>query len=165
MDVNHTSPAAILRNLFIQLLVLHNADWLGHFSDLVQSRERRESPPTEPSHLVDLIARASKLHGQVTVVIDALDECGYRVDILKLLPRLYKKHGIAVFVTSRKEQDIYEAFSTFPFISLQDHRSNITTDIRTHVCRELQQHPKLFKLPIQLKEEILKTLLEGSDGM
>ena len=165
MEVKSTSPVAILRSLFIQILLLSGTDWLEDFSDLVKRKEQREGPPAGFSHLTDLIARASVYHNQVLIIIDALDECRDKEGFLKLLPELHQRHGIAVFVTSRKEQDIQDAFSMLPFISLQDCRSNITTDMQTHVSSELQNRTKLSRLPIHLREEILDTLLKKSEGM
>ena len=166
-DTQSTYPATILRNLFIQLLVSSTVEWIGDFEDLVLRKELRQSPPSGLSDLATLIVRASRGHQQVIIAVDALDEClsKDRSDLLECLRDLSEKDGISVFVTSRREQDIWEIFHDLPFISLTEQEESIKGDIQTYIATQLRKDKNLAKFPDKVKDEISETLLKKADGM
>ena len=112
-------------------LNLANATSGEIFSQLVAGPLRRLTAPD-----------AKIVHNRLPViVIDALDECGglegsswkVREEILRCFadwPKLGT--GVKLIVTSRAEQDIKQAFSSFPHKSLEISTGTSVTDVSTH---------------------------------
>ena len=164
-DSRSTSPPTVLRSLLIQLLS-STVDWLGDFGDLVARSKRKEGPPTKLSELVELIKRASKRCSSVFAVIDALDECkpSDREGLLNSLRNLTEQSNISLFLTSRKEHDIFQVFHSIPAISLGDQKGR-NIDITNFVFNQLQDRRRLSRYPAEVKKEILRVLVEKADGM
>ena len=162
-DTASTSPATILRNIFVQLLPV-NRDWTKDFSDLVSRKDKRESPPTRLEDICEMVRRAAKYHDRIVVAVDALDECNEnRSDFVKLLLGL--DMGISLFVTSRKEHDIAKVFLNKPYVSLDDEKSRIEADMKAYIDNELQKNPEVSELLDDQKAEVTDTLVEKADGM
>jgi hypothetical protein len=111
---------------------------------------------------------------EVFVVIDALDECpkherprvlGFIIGIVDSLPRA------KVFITSRREQDIVEAFAQLSTPAIQIEAKHVATDISNYVeseterLREGYNGKKLYVKNAALGLKIVKTLTEKSEGM
>jgi hypothetical protein len=106
----------------------------------------------------------------VFLVIDALDECdpAVREDLLPLLISL--GHNSRLLLTSRKEDDIWNALKNFPSIAITD--QDVKNDIHQYVSRKVRlvgvgdssaRHVEV-RDP-DLLEEVKKTLIDGADGM
>ena len=164
-DTSSTSPTTILRNIFTQLLP-SNGNWIKDFPDLVGRKDKRESPLTGLASLCEMIQRASKYHRQVTLAIDALDECNEdREDLFKSLRGLTAKNGLSIFTTSRKEQDILDAFVNLPTISLNNVRDHVEVDMEAYISEELRKRSRLARLSDDLKVKITAVLIDKADGM
>jgi hypothetical protein len=111
---------------------------------------------------------------KVFVVIDGLDECqtersATRIEILEFIMSLTKKNFMWAFVTSRRDEDIKDAFERCSAIQIDSALSN--TDIKTYLRDEINARiegrpkPKLLLKEIGLKDHILKVLSSRSDGM
>ena len=165
MDAGSTSPSNVLRNLFAQLLPV-NCDLTKDFSDMLSRRDSLQPPPAGLQELCELVRRASKYHRWVLVAIDAIDECHEnRQDLFGSLRGLSEAPGISVFLTSRKEHDVVEAFLNKPYISLSDVRERIETDMKAYINDEVQRRPRLARLGDDLKAKMVITLIEKADGM
>ena len=112
-----------------------------------------------------------KAFDKVFLVIDALDECkeSYREDILSFFSDILQAHAcIKIFVTSRKEEDIENAFSSqqTPVIPIEarEVRKDIEVFVRGRV-QEFVQTKKLYISTAELKEEVISTLINGAEGM
>ena len=116
--------------------------------------------------LADVFIRLAKCHEDVTVVIDALDECQDRRNILTLLRQL--PSSIHLFVTSRDEVDIRRSFQSYPKLWEQEIRpDDVTSDIRNYIVRSLDDH--LLQYPNfadrSLIHTVIKTLVKKANGM
>ena len=122
--------AVIIEKLKCRTLNLANATSTQIFNELVAEPLKRlaSTGVTVPKGRLPVI------------VIDALDECGgsggsswkAREDILKCFAEWTKLGpGVKLIVTSRVEQDIYQAFSKFPHMSLEIHTGTSTTQTST----------------------------------
>jgi hypothetical protein len=104
---------------------------------------------------------------QTFVVIDALDECIDRADLLKeLLCIIHKRPKLRLFLTSRKEFDINQSLSLLPQLSLLP--SDVSPDVSKYVERQLNELVRSRKLKLRdpkLHDEIRDTLLSKADGM
>ena len=116
--------------------------------------------------LTDLIIRLTKWYEDVTVVIDALDECEDRRNILTLLGQL--PSSVRLFVTSRNEVDIRSSFQSYPKLWEQGiGPDDVASDIRNYIVRRLDDH--LLQFPNSwdrsLTHTIIETLVEKANGM
>jgi hypothetical protein len=119
IELKTRHPKYFLRSLLAQLFVNQPTLIQDHFGDLVQRMIGNHEPPSDSSELVGLIVDASSHFNSVTLVIDALDECISREDLLPLFERLSATGNIRIFVTSRKERDIRDTFKGQPEIALE----------------------------------------------
>ncbi len=123
-------------------------------------------------------------YSQVFIVIDALDECQalshgdanelpgyrrrYREETFEFMDRLFSRPSLCakLLVTSRREEDIQDAFERYPVIQVNATQVNadIETYLRDEIDRRLQK--KILKLrDTGLKAEILEKLVIGAQGM
>lgn len=130
------------------------------------SHSRGKTRPTLQD-LEGLIRRMIDVSASVYLVIDALDECEDRKDLLESLRdlRSWKQGNLHTLVTSRRETDIEACLSIIATdnISLED--SVIQEDILSFVRHELQHDAKLSRWPESVRDEIQLVLLEGANGM
>lgn len=119
-----------------------------------------------PEELCDLIRKVSK-HFQTTMIVaDGLDEItNNRADVTRLLRSLNTESGkIKTLFASRPEIDIgyeLEDFAQVPIAAM-------SSDLRLYVASEIEKRTRERKLRIRdpsLKDHILKTLVDGADGM
>jgi hypothetical protein len=111
------------------------------------------------------------LYPRTTLVLDALDECdlGSRHKLVKAIKRLLSKseRPLKVFISSRPDRDIRQQFlsepNSEPNIEIQARHNE--KDIRKFVDEEIIKHEAWRDMSPSLQEEIVKTLLDGSQGM
>lgn len=108
---------------------------------------------------------------EVFLVLDALDEYApkKREALLEFLIRLTTKLShVKIFVTSRREQDIKQAFLSEGVPTIQIKAENVNEDIHKFVNSKVDsliQNGKLkFRDPV-LKTKIVDTLTHRCDGM
>lgn len=131
--------------------------------------ERHENGQRQPPQdtVQELLCKTLGTIGSTYIVLDALDECTERDDLLDFLKSLVqlKLAGLRILATSRREWDIEE-----PLRSVSDYNINIQSaivdeDIRTYIEARLVTDPKLKKWPANVHIEILEQLMEKADGM
>ncbi len=106
--------------------------------------------------------------GDILLVIDALDECTQREELLDLIKEIcsWRLPNVKILTTSRSEQDIEDILRNLSTcISVKS--AQIDADIRLYVDKRLNSDPKLRKWSnnADLTEEIRMTLVNGADGM
>ncbi|KAI9871309.1 MAG: hypothetical protein M1830_003043, partial [Pleopsidium flavum] len=119
------------------------------------------------SGLAELLAQVIEGFSQVYIIIDALDECVNRDDIVRFVDmtmdwKLGKLHWL---VTSRTERDIEEHMVNRSTAQIPLQGSHIDVDIHSFILGRLQNDPKLNRLSKEVKEEIEGTLMKGAQGM
>ena len=104
---------------------------------------------------------------QTFIIIDALDECKEREDLLGLLENLmsWKAENLHVLATSRRERDIEETLESLATGQVCIQSALVNADIHIHLCSRIQNDPKLKKWPEHVQREIEKTLMDGAHGM
>ena len=104
---------------------------------------------------------------QTFIILDALDECKEREELLGLLKDLitWKVKSLHVLATSRREGDIEEALEPSVTGQVCIQSAVINADIQIHVCERLQNNPKLEKWPSNVRKEIEDTLMDKAHGM
>ncbi|KAH0522614.1 hypothetical protein TsFJ059_006437 [Trichoderma semiorbis] len=124
--------------------------------------EKRIDPSSDER--LSLIKILSQLFDKTYVFVDALDECPEenRDELLNLLKEL--EPHIRLFTTSRPNIDISSIFDTLSEIKIEAHES----DIRAYLKHRIKKTSKLRRFTTrdsQLEEDIIRCLLEKSNGM
>ena len=96
-----------------------------------------------------------------------MDECTgeSREDLFKSLRDLTANDGLSIFATSRKEQDIFNAFINLPTISLNNVKDHVEVDMKAYINEELRKRSRLARLSDKLKAKTTKILIDKADGM
>jgi len=128
----------VLRSLLAQLLVNQPGLIQSRFQDLVRRMVDNSEPPSDALELADLLVRASSHYSDVTLVLDALDECVPRDEFLPCFERLGTSGDIRIFVTSRRERDLRDLFKDKPNISLEVEGKHVLADMEKHIRTELE---------------------------
>lgn len=103
------------------------------------------------------------------IVFDALDECTERKELMLLLRALLSNTNVVgrcnakIFITSRKEMDIEQAFAGLD--SLWVEASKVQEDIKAYLTSELNTRDELVCLDPELREQVSDSLASRSDGM
>lgn len=160
-----TNPASILRTLFAQLLADFPGSIRDEFEDLIQCRVRKQGPPSSLKRLVDLIHTAVKPWKRAFLVIDALDEARDRQKLLEVVLTLGSSSIISLFVTSRRENGIFQILGKLPSVSLNDELQQVQGDIDLMVAHEIASRPQLSRLREPLKTDISDALKAKANGM
>lgn len=142
--------------------------------DLLQTKHDALSPSLvgTQERFVSLIEDLS----QVYVVFDALDECPEqeRGDILRFITGIVTAQvrcHVKVFVTSRNEMDIAQAFGDKRIPTIKIQTEDVTADIETFASSRVEklqagEHgKKLYITNDRLKEKISRTLATKAEGM
>jgi hypothetical protein len=101
------------------------------------------------------------------VVLDALDECTDRDNLMKFLVEIsgWTDIRLQLLCTSRKEREIEEAFEEVELSQVSVQSSEINGDIDMYIRARLQKDPRLRKWPPNIQNEIRETLIAGAQGM
>ena len=127
----------------------------------VQNRE----PPRES--LLMTLKETMRFFDQTFLIVDALDECSDREELLRTLKDLATWEGanLHILATSRLEHDI-----KITMVDLHNHKETsirsmiVDADIRAYVNDRLETDPKLRRFA-KHRIEIEDTLMEKADGM
>lgn len=111
---------------------------------------------------------------EVFMVVDALDECpkDERSNIIQFISEITKELAhIKVFVTSRWEMDIVDAFKSNNTPTIKIKADSVAADIQTYVTAATTQLRKgrfgkrLYIRSDALEEKIIRTLTDKAEGM
>ncbi|KAG0636032.1 hypothetical protein HOY80DRAFT_979434 [Tuber brumale] len=160
-EATKQTPRDLYGNLISQLLE-HDAEVPPEIEKLYD--DANGNPP----NLDDLKVALPKLletRPKTVIVIDALDECQDRSEILDSLSKLHEPASgkVNLLITSRQEADIKWTFSGAPSIAIKP--VDIKGDIKRFVTAEIERQPKLRRLPPHMKVEIMNALTVRADGM
>lgn len=111
-----------------------------------------------------LLAVVDELEGTY-VVIDGLDECPEREELLENLVNLAAPNNVKLHLlfTSREELDIKRKFEGKPSLCIQN--TAVAHDVGLHVRSEMEKIWILKALPPGTKSEIVEILVNGAQGM
>ena len=116
-----------------------------------------------------LLTGLFQIYPQVTLVVDALDECDKetRLTFMEVLDSLIAESSrpIKILISSRRNRDIERHFKEGPNLNIRavDNRD----DIAMFVDHEINASEKFwqFEISSELKELVCKTLVDRSEGM
>ncbi|KAK0262089.1 hypothetical protein LTS09_003513 [Friedmanniomyces endolithicus] len=165
-DSAKQSVEKMIRSLVFQLYQ-HAESTRKHVEQLYLScRSGREQPSTKA--LLDTWEMMVENIGDPYVVLDALDECKTRTDLLLQLPR-FKSERVCLLLTSRTEEDIESSLREWipPSNAISIRQGLVDVDIREVVRNRIATDLKLrrFKSRPDVCTEIETRLMEKADGM
>jgi hypothetical protein len=108
---------------------------------------------------------------QVYVMLDALDECAHRPDLIEMLGNMvsWQLQNMHLIMTSRRERDIESLLEEFvdPQNTICLQSKIVDQDIQRYVQQRLSEDKSLSKWGKDdgLRQEIETTLMAGSKGM
>ena len=116
-----------------------------------------------------VLAELFQMYPQVTLVVDALDECNKetRLGFMAILDNLIAESSrpLKILISSRRDRDIERHFENGPNLNIRaiDNRD----DIAMFVNHEITDSEKFWQVDIhsELKDLICSTLVERSGGM
>ncbi|KAK6507948.1 hypothetical protein TWF481_006367 [Arthrobotrys musiformis] len=121
--------------------------------------------------LIDTLAQISKSYASLIIIIDGLDECINRDELIRQLDQLVNTQPsrIKVLFSSRPEPDIENALFTYDRIEVAASES----DVRIYVASVIEDRIRFKKLRLgrpkqgkpDMKSLILDGLVEGCKGM
>ncbi len=164
-DVEKQSSRKAVRSLLFQF-AQQARDGLQNIEQLYQKYGSGQQQPAEDvirSLLRDIMGRIESKY----IILDALDECTDREDLLTFICALVdsKLPGLRILATSRPERDIEERLRP-----IADHNINIQSaivdgDIRIYIRDRLATDMKLKKWPPSVQNEITTVMMEKAGGM
>ena len=121
--------------------------------------------------LMDVLQQVLQEFPQSYLILDALDECADRAELMRILEQIagWQLEEMRVMVTSRKERDIESSLEDIVnrecIICLQS--QVIDKDIQTYVRQRLSDDKglKKWQKDAEIRRKIETTLMEGSRGM
>ncbi|CAN9395659.1 unnamed protein product [Alternaria alternata] len=168
-DTRKRSPEAMLFSLFCQLL-----QRLATIPDSVNalfssSGKGHRRPSTH--ELVKIVPHVLQQFTHVYVVLDALDECTQRLELMEMLETVvgYQLDNVHLLMTSRRERDIEMSLESYiqeeNSVCLQ--KDVVDEDILRYVQQRLREDKGLAKWSkeVAIREEIETALMRGARGM
>lgn len=155
----------LLRSLIVQLSI-QSANTPESLSALfARSQDGQQRPTTDALALaLESILRDFQ---QIFIILDALDECKEREELLGLIENIAKWNleKLHILATSRREREIEDSLEPLITGQICIQSALVNADIHIHICERLQNDPKLRKWPANVQMEIEKTLMDGAHGM
>jgi hypothetical protein len=168
-DAEKQDPELMLCSLLYQLLqrsvtILKDVDALFSSCD---NGQRRPSVHA----LLEATQQAAQEFTQVYVVLDALDECTQRSELMDVLEAMagWKLDNLHLLMTSRKEREIESSLESYveerDTVCLQ--RDGVDQDIQRYVQQRLRDDKGLVKWnkDAAIRQEIEAALMRGAQGM
>lgn len=165
-----TNATEVIRSLLYQLLDQYRRGTvklgaLRVVDELEEERRKGNATLRDITRLSSLVSRvAEQFNQQPFLVIDALDECKDIDDLFGALHGL-KTKGVRLFVSSRPIQIIKHKLKGLASISVDKMAKELSADIKLHVNKEVESHPRLGLLNPGLKKKVCSTLCQKADGM
>jgi hypothetical protein len=168
-DKQKQDPELMLRSLVYQLLQ-QSIKIPASLDTLFFSCKNGERPPSVHA-LLDALQQMIRGFAQVYVILDALDECAQRTDLMAMLEKIvrWQLPNLHLLFTSRREWDIESSLEDIVdqqnWICLQSEL--VDKDIQLYVRQRLSDDKNLRKWQkdIALQQEIVTALMQGARGM
>jgi hypothetical protein len=142
----------------------------GSFRPLLKTYEARthqgsnKRPPTIRES--KSIMRSVASDADVVFMIDALDECSDRADLLLYLQFLLEElPNVTVLATSRSEPDVKKALSEWYRVRLEDRADDMNDDVRSYIYTRMRETQRLQWLKPPFQYGIVEPLASKWAGM
>ena len=164
-DQGKQSVINMLYSFLAQLSIDRLPEVVQHLYETVCGKGTRDATINELKETPFSLADHRVSEDRIWIVMDALDECSMRKELLKVFKDICENGKINILVTSRREQDICEVLTGLVNceIAIQDER--VDQDIRVHVQRCLKDDPDLCKWDDEIKASVIGSLTSKAQGM
>ena len=164
-EAEKQSSAKAIRTLLFQF-ALRNHDCLQGLEELHRKCQHGAQQPAE-AELRLLLTSVIACIEHKYIVLDALDECEDREDLLIFLDELVnaKQQSIHILATSRHVRDIEEQLNPIATQNINIQSTVVDKDIRLFVHDKLTTDPKLKKWSAAVHEEITAVMMKKAGGM
>jgi hypothetical protein len=164
-DSKKQEVAGFLRSVLTQL-ASRDLKTLKEVEKLYDQNDSGKQQPNKMS-LLRILLSVLRSPLRTYLIIDALDECFQREEMLRVLSDIYQRCSgeVNILVTSRKEQDIELVLNGLSSSSIGIQQTVVDADIRTHVKTCLVEDVKLKRWPSAVKKEMEDALVGGAHGM
>ncbi|KIX08660.1 uncharacterized protein Z518_03317 [Rhinocladiella mackenziei CBS 650.93] len=164
-DVEKQCSRMAIRSLLFQC-ALQGSDVIQDLERLYQKCDNGRQQPAEDV-TQSLFRKAAACPGQKYVILDALDECTDREDLLLFVCELMKlkPRDLHVLATSRREKDIEDGLSPIATHNINIQSALVDADIHIYIHDRMATDTKLKKWPDSVRNEITTTLMEKAGGM
>jgi ankyrin repeat domain-containing protein 50 len=99
------------------------------------------------------------------VVVDALDECGDRETLMRVIAEICQSMSINFLTTSRQEEDISSALGERVTYAISIQTGSVDADINTHIQACLEKDSRLRKWDGETKKIVAERLTYKASGM
>jgi hypothetical protein len=132
-------------------------------AELFRSCHNGGSQPTSKA-LQDVLIVILEAFGDVYIVLDALDECAERKDLLKWVTAMasWRKGKLHLLATSRPEEDIAKQLRSLAPYHVRMEPDLVMSDVTRYIDSILQAEDRWND---EIKSIIKSTLLENAGGM
>lgn len=150
------------------------SEFLQPIVDKYQERKKEGfvTGPLDADECRDLIIQLLPNYRQSNIVIDALDECDKqtRSKLLSVLATIMESMPdlVKIFISSRDDDDIVLKLNRRPTIriSSKDNSGDIERFVQSEIEKRISSRELLHgKVSESLKGHVIKTLINGADGM
>jgi hypothetical protein len=156
------TPAKLVGSLLAQLICVE-AVWEMTESEILALFNEHENKSSYPrlQDLEGLLLEVAQVLTTTIIIIDALDEVPNRAGITELLLRLIGFEGdVKLFVASRNEPDLEDAFEAFGGITIRS--GDVEADVERYVRSRISQ--SRWKNSKE-SDDVINTLTQKADGM
>ena len=168
-DTQKQDPELMFRSLLCQLLQ-HSVTISKGVDALFSSCENGQRKPSLHA-LLDVTCQVAQEFAHVYVILDALDECSQRSELMDMLETVagWQLDNLHLLMTSRKERDIERSLETYvgeeDTVCLQ--KDVVDKDIQRYVQQRLGVDKGLAKWnkDVAIRQEIEAALMGGARGM
>jgi hypothetical protein len=163
-DVQKRTPRKVLETL-ISEICRHNLDALAYVDDISSKFRESKSTCTIPT-LFSILKKCLEFQ-QTFIIIDALDECDDRQELLGFFVDLSNSGlRLRLLLASRNERDIQQELGSLPQMTLTDTESSHDIEVYIHSSLNAMIKSKKLKLRDEnLQMEIFECLCSSADGM
>ncbi|MCJ1387554.1 hypothetical protein MMC18_000397 [Xylographa bjoerkii] len=166
------SPESFLRSTIAQLVV-QSSTAMRDLEDYYRTAtykpffENYRDGKLTTIDLIALLRLCLSAFDHTFLVLDALDECRDRGDLLSLISQIecLEPSKLNILMTSRTEKDFEDKFQHLRPVEIGLHSTLIEPDIRTYVEQSMKDQPQLRRWTLELQAEVQHVLLEGAQGM
>jgi hypothetical protein len=164
-DTLKQSSDSLIRSLITQMSS-QSSSCPEALKSLYSQNLNGQRQPTTEDFMVTLKCIVGSFQ-HVYVIIDALDECQDREQLLPLIEEIseWKSGNLHMLATSRQEHDIEVCVGPLVSAQINLHSVQVNADIHTHLRERLQNDSKLKKWPAKIHGQIEEALMDGAHGM
>lgn len=167
-EPSRRDPANVLRSFVKQLSISRNEQAIQEILVEIYKEKQRigfASAQLTLEEAESLLPNLMQAYSRTTLVLDALDECyeGSRSELIRIFGRLIKvSPQLKILVSSRRDRDIKFQLEKESNVGIEaaDNHGDITKFVLAEIA---QERPK--PISDELREQIVKTLLDKSHGM